>query len=395
MERPLKIAIPIHCLDPGGVERVALSLATQWRDAGHDVTIILGRTGGAGLCSAPPLDYWRIPTHWSTTSWETPWMVHSLFSYLLRERTDVLFCAGNTYAVVGAAMKLLLGRHAPALVLKISNALTRPDMPHLLRTGYAGWLRVQGRLFDGLVALSEPMGTEVRQRMACQPERTRTIPNPVLTRARLLDLKRTKRGSSSPWATRYLAAGRLVPQKNYPLMLRAFARAARPADTLTIAGEGPERARLETLVRELRIADRVQFAGHVAGIEGLLAGSDCLILSSDYEGLPAVVVEALAAGVPVLATDCCVSMSCLVEHGRTGLLVQAGCEDAFVQGLEQIRSLETEPARARGIAALYEVERASRRYLEFMTEIVAGREHDRRRELALSALASTPADSLR
>ncbi|MCT2399558.1 glycosyltransferase [Novosphingobium mangrovi (ex Huang et al. 2023)] len=385
MQGPLRITIPIHSLDPGGVERVALGLAVEWQRAGHDVTVVLGRSGSPNLCTAPPLDYWRIPTRFPTASWETPWMVHCLFTYLLTHRSDVLFCPGNTYAVVAAAMKVLLGEHAPPMVLKVSNALNRPDMSPIMRRGYASWLRVQGKVFDRLVSLSEPMQREICEATRVSGDQVPVIANPVITRKRLQHLAKIERTSGSVWNTDYLAAGRLVPQKNFSLMLRAFARAARPHDTLTIAGDGPERGALEQLAGSLGIAEQVHFSGHLASIDPLLAEADAFVLSSDYEGLPGVVVEALAAGLPVLATDCCVSMPCLLDQGRTGLLVRRDDENAFAEGLVRIRQFKTDPKRARTIAATYEVEGAARRYLDMMTELSRShrRETERRRDLSL------------
>lgn len=388
MHGSLRIAVPIHSLDPGGVERVALGLASEWDRAGHRVTIVLGRSGSANLCSAPPLDYWQIPTRLPTASWETPWMVHCLYSYLIGNRADVLFCPGNTYAVVAAAIRLLLGEHAPPMVLKVSNALSRPDMPRLMRRGYGTWLRVQGGLFDRLVGLSEPMQREIRETTLASPDQIATIPNPILTRRRLSQLKRIRHRPPSVWGTRYLTAGRLVPQKNYAMLLRAFAKAARPADTLTIAGEGPERAALERLADQLRIDRQITFAGHLASIDPLLKEADAFVLSSDYEGLPGVVVEALASGLPILATDCCVSMACLLDHGRTGLLVPARCEQSFAEGLAAIRQFRTDSCRAREIAAGYELESAAARYIEMMVDLTRRSERDRHHKLALSCLAS-------
>lgn len=387
MNDKLRIVIPIHSLDPGGVERVALGLAAQWRQAGHEVTIVLGRSGGPHLVSAPALDYWQIPSRVTTASWETPWMVYCLYSYLIAHEADVLFLPGNTYAVVGAAMKLLLGDHAPPMALKVSNALNRPDMPAPLRSGYGIWLSVQGRLFERLIGLSEAMAREIRETTGAAAEQVDVIANPVLPRARLRALAKRERRPASVWGTRYLTAGRLVTQKNHAMMLRAFARAARPSDRLTIAGDGPERAAIARLAGELGIGDRVHLAGHLASIDPLMAEADAFVLSSDYEGLPGVVVEALAAGLPVLSTDCCVSMDCLVEDGRTGLLVPRGDERAFADGLARIRNLAGDPERARTIASRYEVEDASQRYLEMMAQVRRERDAQRRRRLGLSAWA--------
>lgn len=386
--RPLKIAIPIHSLAPGGVERVAMGLATEWDRAGHDVTIVLGRQESDALCSTPPLHFWQVPTRWSPASYRSVWMIYTLYSYLLEHKIDVLFCPGNTYAVVAAAMKLMLGEHTPPMVLKVSNALNRPDMPFPMRQGYGAWLRTQGALFDRLVSLSEPMQREIRDLTLADADQVRVIANPILNHRRMRALARLERPQRSVWSMNYLAAGRLVPQKNYPLLLNAFAKAARPADTLTIAGEGPERAAIERLISQLDIADRVHLTGHVASIDPLLAKADALVLSSDYEGLPGVVVEALAAGLPVLATDCCVSMASLLEAGRTGILVPAGDEAAFAQGLCSLRQFENEPARARATAARYEVETAAARYIDMMTDLKRQRAGENHKAVTLEMLSS-------
>lgn len=388
MKDKLRIVIPIHSLDPGGVERVALGLAVQWDRAGHDVTIVLGRSASSHLTSAPALDYWQLPAPFPTASWETPWMIHCLQSYLLKNTADVVFLPGNTYAVVGAAVRLMQGEQTPPMVLKISNALHRPDMPALVRSGYRAWLRAQGRMFDRLVALSEPMAREIREIADAHPRQVATIANPILARRRLSDLARIERRPGSAWGTRYLAAGRLVPQKNYALMLRAFARSGRPGDTLTIAGEGPERGAILRLAGELGITDRLHLPGHLASIDPLLADADAFVLSSDYEGLPGVVVEALASGLPVLATDCCVSMACLLEGGRTGLLVPTGDERAFAEGLARLREFPGDPARARAIAGRYEIEGAASRYLDLMERL--RREHERSRQRMLAESAWLP-----
>ena len=100
----MRIAIPIHSFEPGGVERVALRLAEHWRDAGHEPVIILGRGRGACAGSVPDLDYRVMREPFSTDGWETIWMIWSFFQFLLVEKVDAIFCPGNTYTVVCVAM---------------------------------------------------------------------------------------------------------------------------------------------------------------------------------------------------------------------------------------------------------------------------------------------------
>src|SRR5690606_24652700 len=123
---------------------------------------------------------------------------------------------------------------------------------------------------------------------------------------------------------RILAAGRLVPQKNFPLALRAFAALPLADATLTILGDGPERARLLGLAETLGIADRVSLPGHVPDISAWLDDARLFLLSSLYEGYPAVVVESLARGRPVVTTDSTPALRTLLPTPEHGLI--AGTE---------------------------------------------------------------------
>jgi glycosyltransferase involved in cell wall biosynthesis len=267
-------------------------------------------------------------------------------------------------------MKLVLGRRCPPIVLKVSNDLARADMHPLVRPFYRQWLRLQGRLIDHFVGLAEPMRAEIASAMRVDPDRIAIIDNPVLSRAELAQLaaqrdavERTGRGR------RFLAVGRLVPQKRFDLLLRAFATIAQPEDRLAILGEGPERAKLERLARAFGIEDRVELPGHVQPIESWLVASDCFVLSSDYEGVPAVLVEALAAAVPIVATDCGASIRALLDDGRLGAVVPVRDAEALAAAMDCPPLIQPQQARAR--AERFTVERGATDYLGLFRAIAA------------------------
>lgn len=102
-----------------------------------------------------------------------------------------------------------------------------------------------------------------------------------------------------------LAAGRLVPQKDFALAISTLAHMARRRDVhLTIVGEGPERGMLAQLAARLGVESRLSMPGHLPSIIPALHEADVLLVTSRYEGGPAVAIEALEQGVPVIATDC-------------------------------------------------------------------------------------------
>jgi glycosyltransferase involved in cell wall biosynthesis len=174
-----------------------------------------------------------------------------------------------------------------------------------------------------------------------RPEQYRVIPNGVpLERFAL---------ARSPVRGRILMAGRLARPKRPDLALRALAavRARIPEAELHVAGDGPLRPEAERLAAELGLSGAVRFLGYREDVPELLAGSECVLLASDYEGCPLAVVEAMAAGVPVVATDAG-GVAELVRPGHTGLVTPRGDFAALADGLEEVL---VDPERAARLGA--------------------------------------------
>ena len=370
-ERPLRVLTFLHAFEPGGVERVALRLHTAWAADGLDARLVMGRSEGAmraewpGLVPDAVFENGGLPTR----HWETLWMILHLPRAIRRIRPDVLFCAGNSYTVVSVAMKLLLGRACPPIIAKMSNDLYRNDLPALARPFYRAWLRIQGRMLDRIVGMAPPMRAEIAETMHAAPERIAIIDDPSLDEADIMRLQQAQRTPAGA-GRRFLAIGRLAGQKNFALLIEAFARMAKPADRLTILGEGPERAALEALARRLDVADRVLMPGHVNPIASALLDADALVMSSDYEGVPAVVAEALAAALRIVATQCSVSMDDLTGHGRFGLLVPVRDAAALAQAMDAIAALPFDAVAAREQARRFTVQIAAGRYWQEMESLV-------------------------
>ncbi len=375
MMEPIKIAVPIHSFEPGGVERVALNLCHAWTDSGDVVKVVLGRRDGAMAQVAPGLDYVVRKSIIPTASFETLWMIWCLWRFLRREAVDLLFCPGNSYSVVAVAMKLLLGRRCPPVVAKISNDLARLDMIPPVRWGYRRWLRLQGRIIERFTGMVEEMRDEIANATGVAAARITIIKDPALTAEQFAVLSAIGRDASEPEVSRYLAVGRLAPQKNFALLIRAFAAAAPSYSELVILGEGPERPALEALAAKFGVADRVSLPGHCNDTAAWYQNSSAFVMSSDYEGVPAVIIEALAAGLPVVATACSVGMPGLLGHGAFGLLVPARDEIGFGKALERIHGFPFDAAVARSAANAFTLAQAAPRYRSLFVETAAPRGH--------------------
>ena len=345
----------------GGVERVALRLARGLADAGLSVDRQVSPTGR-------DVPEWRELTQ----------LIVATLRMVRARPPKLLFCPGNAYTIVAVMLRLLLGRRCPSIVAKISNDLERRDMPPFVRAAYRLWLRVQGRTISRFAVLSPAMADQVARYMRVPPHRIHVVPNPVLSRSDILSDAARSPGRPGV-GRRFVAVGRLEPQKRFGLMLRAFASASTPADTLTIYGEGSEEPALRQIAIRLGVAERVRFAGYSAQVRDDIAGHDIFLLSSAYEGVPGVIVEALSVGLPIVATRCCPDLASLLDDGALGALVGRDDEAGFAHAIAAARPGTQDRARARAKASEFTLEAAVPAYLALFSQTLTGEPRRSRR----------------
>ncbi len=375
----MRVLTFLHSFEPGGVERIALRLVHAWQEDGIDAPLLMGRGSGAGR-NVPFMPRWTAPKQpWFGSGWcETLWMILVLPSRIFRWCPDLLFCAGNSYTVVAVVMKLMLGRSCPPIVAKISNDLDRRDLVRPVRALYHAWLRLQGRWIDHFVVMEDGLSRSTARALGVGAERVTAIADPALSRDQIVHMRaaRTER-RRIPSGRKFVAVGRLVPQKDYGTMLRAFAAGARAEDRLEIFGTGPSRRSLERDIARLDLTGRVQLAGHVADVGRQLPHFDALLLSSIYEGVPAVLIEALAAGIGIVATDCTDSIRPLLLDGALGRIVPPRDDAAFAAAIAECRPemqlLEESLAQAQRFC----IEAAAGRYHDCFEQVI-----NRRRRVA-------------
>lgn len=146
---------------------------------------------------------------------------------------------------------------------------------------------------------------------------------------------------------RWFTAGRLTAQKNHHQLLVAFARLLEQGRDVEmhIAGEGPLERELKDLAEELGITARVEFLGLQLNIDERMRAADAFVLASLWEGMPNVIMEAMATGVPVVATDVG-GVGELITDGETGLLVEPGTPEALARGMARLMDMESDIYRS-------------------------------------------------
>lgn len=143
----------------------------------------------------------------------------------------------------------------------------------------------------------------------------------------------------------FVAVGRLEPQKNFPLLINAFAKFCEDIDEyeLIIYGEGSERENLENLINNLQLGGRVQLPGRDFDVLNKINDSAAFILSSDYEGMPNALIEAMCMGMPVISTDCpSGGPHELVNDGINGFLIPVNSEKSLVSAMLEITDSEVQ-----------------------------------------------------
>jgi glycosyltransferase involved in cell wall biosynthesis len=272
---------------------------------------------GVPLCPLPPLPFGReglqrLPS----------------FTRFLRQRRPGVFHAHLSWPL---AAKFPL---AAAVVARVPSIATVQLYPEVM---FDRSSRLQLRLLsvgvDRYIAVSSGVAERLVRKLGVPAEKTVVIPNAVdverFSNVTAAELRRNLAGD----AHLVLSLARLHEQKGLDVLLRAAVEL--PDARFVLAGEGPERGRLERLARQLGIAERVVLLGTRRDTPELLAACDVLALPSRYEGLPLVLLEAMAAGVPLVASNI-PGVDELIVSGENGLLVEPGDPGALAREIRRL-----------------------------------------------------------
>ena len=366
----MHVAFVIPYLGGNGAERVVYRLARGLAGRGHEVDIVLFHTiihrhlpesvrvflpgdapdrlteerNGDVLARATRLraprraaDWMRVANafHWNPLCLPSKRLLRQarvVASYMELEQPDCLLPHLTRAQVATLLACRLSGEHPPIIPTVHGDAHYRT-----LRD------RQRSRYLSGdaahFVGVSRGVSESVAETTGIPAKSTTTIYNPVVTP----DVRmKAEEQANHPWLSDggppvILAVGRLSRQKDYPTLIKAFALLAkrRPC-RLVILGQGEQRAEIEELATKLDVADRVSLPGWVENPFAFMSRASLFVLSSIYEGLPTVLIEAMACGCPCVSTDCPAGPSEILEDGRLGPLVPVGDDAALAEAMERV-----------------------------------------------------------
>lgn len=288
-----------HDLDNAGSQKVLVNLANGLVRQGYTVEIVAMLATGL-LRSELDCDILVVDLHANAFT-----VVPRLVQYLRHRRPEVMLAFYNAFTLFPLVAQRISGvpvRVIPTVHTMVTNILQESPIP-MLRLAYRLTLAVWRRA-PIIVAVSETVATDLTK-YHIPRDRVRVIYNPVLNRE--FDQRREELLEDS-WIHAVnsnipivIGVGRLCHQKNFQALIRSFAIIRKQKGAkLVIVGDGPDHAELVQLVTQLRIQDDVHFAGHVNNPLPFMQRAHVLVLSSRYEGLGLVAVEALAVGTPVV-----------------------------------------------------------------------------------------------
>lgn len=322
-----KVAVFMQDFAGGGAERVMLSLVAGMLECGHDVDLLVFRKDGPYLSDVPPSA--RI----IDLQAGMPKSLPAVIRYLREERPRAVLSALNQPNVVAAWARRLSGTGVRTVITvhntlsieaRNGKSLRLKMMPHFVRAFYP-WA-------DAIVTVSKGVADDMRQNVGVRGRHVEVIYNPVVSESML---EKAKAPVDHPWFAPgqppvVLSVGRLTGQKDFSTLIRAFALVRPHVDArLMILGQGEERAALEAEVASLGLDDCVSLPGFVDNPYAYMANCAAFVLSSRYEGLPTVLIEALAAGARVVSTDCPSGPNEILAGGKYGRLVPVEDPDAL------------------------------------------------------------------
>lgn len=363
-----RLAVLIAYTGDGGVEKMMNNLLRGFVDAGVAVDLLLLKAQGGHVQEIPEgVNVIRLDVRTSLQA------LPAVYRYLRKVQPHALLAAKDRAGRV-ALLARRFARVPTRIVLRMGMHLSGS-------LAERSWLQRSARYLPvrwlypwayRIVTVAPAVADDLASIARLPRDRFEVIANPSISPALY---QQAEAASGHPWLDDaetlsmpvIVAAGRLRPQKDFATLIRAFAGVRENREArLIILGEGPERTHLEQLARELSVEAQIDLPGFLDNPYAFMRRATVFVLSSRFEGAPNVLVEAMALGTPVVATNCPSGPSTILEDGLHGPLVPMADPEALAAGI--LQALETPvPARQlRQAVSEYTIDASTQRYLDVL-----------------------------
>jgi len=342
MYKGKRICIFVQTLSGGGSERAMLNLMHQFVGREIAVDLVMTRRAGEYLDLVPKeVTIIDLGTGVPRAS------IGALSNYLKTVQPDAMISSIANASIV-ALVARRVARVPTKVAVSIQNTLSaelsgNKGMRHGMINRSVRWFYPMA---DLIACVSTGVADDLAEVTGIPREKIDVVYNPVITDSLF---ERAKEPLDHPWFAEgqppvILSVGRLAPQKDQTVMIEAFAklRKRRPC-RLLILGQGSERERLESLIADLKIGDDVSLPGFAPNPYAYMSRAAAFTLSSRWEGLPTVLIEALACGTPVVSTRCPSGPDEILAEGKYGWLTPMGDSAALANALDEALDAKTPP----------------------------------------------------
>lgn len=365
-----KVAFLLHNIDSGGVERVAINLLKELVKYPISIDLVLFEKQGNFLNEVPPEV--RIIDLSSTNTGRLR-RTFPLAKYIRQEKPSVLVASLVQFNVIAILAKFI--SFIPLHVLVVEH-LSFDSLENTLKDNPREkivFLNQLRRTFypkaNVVAAVSQGLARAMEKGLTMKDGIVKVLYNPVLDQSLV---SKSQAPVEHPWFQAgqppvFLAAGRLAPQKDFLTLIKAFAIfRQKHVARLMILGEGTERQQLEAEISLLSLSDDVSLLGFTNNPYAYMSKASAFILSSQFEALPTVLIEALACGCQVISTDCPYGPNEILMNGKYGQLIPIGDAQELSNAMEKVISTPIDPNLLKLRAHDFNVKNAVLEYLKAM-----------------------------
>jgi glycosyltransferase involved in cell wall biosynthesis len=361
--KEILISFFLPSLEGGGAEKMTVNLIKGFIDKEFKVDIILSNAKGPFLNMIP--EGCRIV---DLKSKRVTFSLYKLVTYLNKEKPFALISGLSHTNIISLIAKVFSRSNTKFIVTEHNNLTLATENSKNLRSKLLPFfIFLTYRNADKVVAVSRGVAEDLENRIRYLKGKVEVIYNPIIV-TEILEKKEELIDHS--WFNERsvpitLSAGRLTQQKDYSTLLKAFSIVRQNLDCkLVILGEGEERQNLNNLVRDRGIEDDVWMPGFVHNPYKYMSKASVFVLSSRFEGFANVIVEAMASGTPVVATDCESGPREILDNGKYGKLVPIGDVEAMADAILETIKNPPDITMLQSRANQFNLDCAVSRYLE-------------------------------
>lgn len=358
-----RLAFFLPNLHGGGAERIAINLLKSMSEKDIPLDLVLAEAEGPYLQ--------QVPQQVNVVNLAAGRVLKAILplSRYLQQNTPAALLSHLNHANLVAILARDLAGTKTRLVVVEHDTLSASKSKLIRSRFIKPLMKLLYPRADAIVGVSEAATEDLRSQLSLAAEKMMTIYNPVVDRE-LLELAKTP--LNHPWFQPdsppvFLAVGRLTPQKDFLTLLKAFALLRKQVKArLLILGEGELRPELEATTNRLGISDDVSLPGFVDNPYAYMSHANAFVLSSRWEGLPTVLIEAMACGCPVIATDCPSGPKEILEAGKYGSLVPVGDHLALSKAMLKVMEKSQDNNVLREKAMQFSFKESTAKYLAIL-----------------------------